>query len=105
MSGRRFQRHKFNAKPTEYDGRRFDSKKEARYAQGLDLRKKAGEIIFYLRQVPFDLPGGVKYRIDFVEFHTDGTVRFIDVKGYDTPMGKAKRKMVEDLYPVKIELA
>jgi len=98
-------KHKFFAKPTEYDGVKYHSKKEAKYAHRLNLLKKSGEIIFYLRQVPVDLPGGVKYRVDFVEFREDGTVHFIDVKGFDTPTGKMKRKMTEDLYPIKIELA
>jgi hypothetical protein len=29
-------RHKYNAKPTEQNGRRYASKAEARYAQGLE---------------------------------------------------------------------
>lgn len=97
-------RHKFHARPTETDGIRFDSKKEARYYETLKAARKAGELVFFLRQVPFDLPGGVKYRVDFLEFWADGTVRVVDVKGYDTPQGKMKRKMVEEIYPISIEL-
>lgn len=100
----KYPKHKYNAKKTEIDGIRFDSKKEARYYQELLLRQRAGEIVFFLRQVPFHLPGNVRHVIDFVEFHTDGTVHIVEVKGYDTPQGKMKRKMVEDVYPVKIEL-
>lgn len=62
----------------------------------------SGDVLFFLRQVPFELPGGVKHFIDFEVFFADGTVEFVEVKGLDTPMGKAKRKMVEDLYPIKI---
>jgi hypothetical protein len=97
------QHHKFHAKPTSYNGIKYASKKEARYAQQLDLRKAAKEIVFFLRQVPFHLPGGVKYVVDFQEFHTDGTVHFVDVKGMRTQAYKAKKKMVEALYPVTIE--
>lgn len=97
-------RHKFKAKPTEADGIRFDSKKEAAYYTTLTLRQKAGEILFFLRQVPFHLPGNIRYVVDFQEFHSDGTVHFIDVKGFETPEFKTKKKMVENLYPVEIEI-
>jgi len=100
----RILKHKYGAVRVERNGFNFDSKKEARYFDELQLRIKAKEVIFFLRQVPFHLPGKVVYRIDFQEFHSDGTVHFIDVKGFDTPMGKLKRKQVEHLYPVKIEL-
>ena len=97
-------RHKFNAVRTEVDGIKFDSKKEAKYYGQLQLRKKSGEIVFFLRQVPFHLPGGVIYRVDFQEFLSDGTIRFTDVKGFSTPEFIMKKKMVEDLYPVEIEI-
>jgi len=96
-------KHKYNAKQVEYDGIKFGSKKEGAYYLQLKLRVKAGEVLFFLRQVPFYLPGGVKYVCDFQEFLTDGTVHFIDVKGMKTDMYKAKKKMVEALYPVEIE--
>jgi len=96
-------RHKFHSIPTESDGIKFSSKKEARYYQTLKLRQAAGEVLFFLRQVPFHLPAQVKYVVDFQEFHADGTVHFVDVKGMETPTFKAKRRMVEALYPIKIE--
>jgi len=97
------QRHKYSAKKSEIDGMTFHSQKEGRYYQKLKLRKKEGEVVFFLRQVPFDLPGKVKYRLDFMEFHRDGTVHCIDVKGMRTSGYIMKKKMVEDLYPVYIE--
>jgi len=100
----RFHRHKFNAIRTEVDGIKFDSKKEAKYYVNLKLRKQSGEIVFFLRQVSIDLPGKVKYRVDFLEFHNDGTVHFVDVKGMETAMFKLKKKQVEALYPIEIEL-
>ena len=98
------QKHKFNAVRTEFDGIKFDSKKEAAYYEQLKIRQKIGEIIFFLRQVPFHLPGGVTYRVDFQEFHTDGSIRFVDVKGMLTKDFIMKKKMVENLYPVEIEI-
>ena len=97
-------RHKFNATRTELDGIKFDSKKEARYYESLKMRVKAGLVVFFLRQVPFHLPGNVTYRVDFQEFHMDGTVHFVDVKGMKTKEFIMKKKMVESLYPVEIEI-
>lgn len=97
-------RHKYSAKAAEHDGYRFDSRMEGRYYEQLKTRQKAGEVVFFLRQVPFFLPGSVKYVVDFVEFLADETVRFVDVKGFDTPMSKMKRKQVEALYPINIDI-
>ena len=96
-------RHKFNAKPTELDGIKFASKKEAKYYQELKLRQAAGEVLFFLRQVPFHLPGNIRYVCDFAEFLADGQVRFVDVKGYKTDMYKLKVKQVKAVFGVTIE--
>ncbi len=98
-------RHKYKAVQVEYDGIKFGSKKEGRYYLDLKLRVKAGEVVFFLRQTAFHLPGGTTYRVDFQEFHADGTVRFIDVKGFKTKEFIKAKKQVEDLYPVVIEVA
>ncbi|WP_414041547.1 DUF1064 domain-containing protein [Acidithiobacillus sp. M4-SHS-6] len=98
-------RHKFHAKPTELDGIRFSSKKEANYYAELLLRQKAGEVLFFLRQVPFHLPGGVRYVVDFVIFEQSGDVRFVDTKGLRTKLYLTKKKMVEALYPITVEEA
>ncbi len=97
--------HKYGAVAVETDGIKFSSKKEARYYQTLKLRQAAGEVVQFLRQVPFYLPGGVKYVCDFMEFRADGTVHFIDTKGMLTESFKAKKRMVEQLFaPIVIEL-
>ncbi len=69
----------------------------------LKLRVKTKEVLFFLRQIPLHLAGGVKYVVDFLEFHSDGTVHFVDVKGLKTPMYVLKKKQVEELYPIQIE--
>lgn len=97
-------RHKFNAKHTEIDGKRFPSKMEGRYYSQLLKRVEAGEILFFLRQIPFDLPGNLTYRADFMTFLSDGSVEIIDVKGMDTPISKLKRRQVEASYPVAIKI-
>jgi ribosomal protein L27 len=95
-------KHKFKAIATFLDGIKFASKKEAaRYSQ-LKLLQQAGEIIFFLRQTPFYLPGNVKYVCDFVVFWQDGSITFEDVKGIKTPMYVLKKKQVESIYPIRI---
>lgn len=97
-------RHKFNAKPVDDDGQHFSSKLEHRYYLHLKLLQKAGEVVFFLRQVPFHLSGNTTYRCDYQVFYTDGTVRFIDCKGMATDIFTLKKKQVEAIYPVEIEI-
>lgn len=98
-------KHKYHAQPTESHGIRFASKREARYYDELLLRKRAGEVVTFLRQVPFHLPGEVRYVVDFLVFLADGSCAFVDVKGHETESFKAKKRMVEDLYaPITIEV-
>lgn len=99
----RIQKHKYNAVAVEFDGIRFDSKKEDRYYQELKLRVASGEVVFFLRQTPFHIGGGT-YRVDFQEFHADGTIHFVDVKGMQTAAFKKSKKQVEQMYPVEIEI-
>lgn len=96
-------RHKFHAIRTVLDGIKFPSKHEGRVYEDLKMRQMAGEIVFFLRQVPLHLPGGVRYVVDFLTFGADGLVRFIDAKGYRTPMYIAKKKILESIYPIQIE--
>lgn len=95
-------RHKFGAVKTERNGFKFDSKKEARRFDDLNLLIRAKEVVFFLRQVPFHLPGNVTYRVDYQIFWANGEVTFEDVKGMRTPTYIMKKKMVESLYPIKI---
>lgn len=97
-------KHKFHAKPCEIDDIKFSSKLEAAYYRKLSILQASGEVLFFLMQVPFGLPGNIKYRCDFQIFWKDGTITFVDVKGVDTPVSKIKRQQVEALYPVKIHL-
>ena len=97
-------RHKFNARITERDGFKFHSKAEAKFYDELKLRQQAGEVLFFLMQVPFHIPPGVKYVCDFQVFYTDGEVEFIDVKGQLLQSFIDKKKMVEHLYPIDIKI-
>ena len=101
--GKGIVRHKYKARPCEIDGWFFPSLKEGRYYSELKLKVRAGIVLFFLRQVPIHLPGGVKMVIDFLEFHTDGTCHFVDAKGKRLRSYIDKKKMVESLYPITIE--
>jgi hypothetical protein len=94
---------KFKNIRCEVDGIGFASKAEAGFYSALKLKQMAGEVAYFLRQVPLHLPGNIRYVVDFVVFEADGRVRYIDVKGVETPMFKLKRKQVEALYPITIE--
>ncbi len=98
-------RHKFNAVKVEYDGIRFDSKLEGDYYLHLMKLKAAGQVVQFLRQVPFHLPGGVRYVVDFMEMWANGALVFTDTKGIETPDFIMKKKLVEDLYrPITINI-
>lgn len=96
-------RSKYGAIPTIIDGIRFDSKREARLYESLKARRAAGEVAFFLRQVPIHLQGGTKLVVDFLVFFTDGRPpEFLDAKGHETPVFKVKRREVEAAYPIQI---
>ena len=95
---------KYRAIPCIIDGIRFDSIKEGAYYCDLKIRVKCGEVRFFTMQTTFHLPGGVKHRVDFVEYWADGSTHFVEIKGLDLPMGRLKRKQVEAIYPVTIEV-
>lgn len=103
---------KYHNKKTFYNGILYDSRAEAKKAQDLDLMIKAGEIDFWLRQVPFKLPGDTVYRLDFVTFkicpdcYSDHgyKVKFIEVKGKKIRLGEIKRKQTEELYGITIQV-
>jgi|ERR1700684_1387270 len=96
--------HKFKSKPIVEDCHHFPSTLEWKYFKHLQLLQKSGEVVFFLRQVPFHLPGGVKYVVDYQVFYSDGRCSFVDIKGFETSEFKIKQKIVQDLYPVEIEI-
>jgi len=97
-----YRKGKYNATSTEVDGIKFHSRKEANRYIDLKRLKLAGEVDFFLRQVPFHLGGGVKYLLDFMVFWTGGEVTFEDVKGFKAAMYTTKKKLVESQYPIQI---
>ena len=97
-------RQKYGAEPTVYNGHRYRSKAEARHAEELDLRKAAGEIRYWLYEVPFRLPGGAVHRVDWMLVLADGTVRWEETKGRDLAMGRLKRRQVSEIFGIHVEV-
>ena len=86
--------NKYKAEKQTYNGRSYHSKKEADYAVNLDWRMKAGEIKEIIPQYKLDLRINGKhwrnYYIDFKVINSDGTVDYIEVKGFATEAWKQK---------------
>lgn len=115
---RRGIKHKFRAIPTERDGIRFDSKREADRYSALRLLEKAGEIseleiqpVFPLvigdrpvliRSAGFPTGRRAKYIADFRYKDKSGARVTEDVKGMDTPLSALKRAIVEAQYGIRI---
>ncbi len=97
-------KHKFKAKSCEYDDIKFPSMLERDCYKMLKSLKEKGVIVFFLRQIGFDLPGGYVHKVDFAVFASND-VLFIEAKGKDLAMGAMKRKQVEEIYAIKIHLA
>lgn len=101
-------RNKYGAKKTEYNGIKYDSKKEAEFARKLDLTRKSlnSNILDVERQVPFEIRlNGIKickYILDFKVTYKTGEIDYIDVKGMKTPVYRLKKKLVEAQYGIKI---
>ncbi len=93
------QRKWTTAKKSEYGGYIFDSKFEASHAADLDILKRAGEIKDYKKQVNIPLVvNGYKigdYRIDFIVYHNDGTIEYVELKGVAFPVWRLKWKILE----------
>lgn len=94
-------RNKFGVAPKEqrtYNGVLYASKAEAEDAIGLDLLLKAKAIRKWERQTPllFAVKGVVVFRhyVDFKVTGLDGSIRYIERKGVETPIYKLKMKLL-----------
>jgi hypothetical protein len=91
---------------SEYDGRVYDSKAEARHAAALDLQKRAGLIRGWLPQVSLPIPE-IKRRlqVDFLVVRLDGTFALQDVKGMrPTRDWQIKRELIEKALGVPVDI-
>ena len=99
----RFQKtNKYGAIKQSYGGYSYHSKKEAQYAAELDWRIKAKEVKSWTRQHRFDLRVNgeliCKYYIDFRAELTDGTIEYIEVKGFETDVWRLKWKLTKAIF-------
>jgi len=103
-------RNKYGAVKTVIDGITFDSKAEANYYASLKRRLDLGEVANIELQPPFPLLAGAgklvgTYKADFAfDDLVEGRRRIIDVKGHDTPLSRFKRKFVQALHGVTVEV-
>ena len=101
--------NKYGAIKTFYNGNKYDSKAEARYAEILDGLLAEGKIKKITRQVVYPLADRkgkhrLRYIADFVVERLDGTLSVIDVKGILTPANNVKLAYVRYTYGVEVEL-
>lgn len=92
---------KYNNKTKQYNGRSYDSIREANHAEELDWRIKAGEIKEVIPQFKISLDVNGKhianYYVDFKVVKSDGSIEFHEVKGYETDTWRLKWKLTEAL--------
>lgn len=99
-------RVKYGNRKITVDGMKFDSQHEADYYLSvLWPRWMAGELVLLARQVPFDLPGGIRYIADFVTVDTAGRVEVIDAKSAITKKNRTyinKKKQMKAIWKIEI---
>lgn len=75
------------------------NKTEARYADELELRLKAGEIEWYgFEAVRLKLAANTTYTPDFMVITKDGVVEMHEVKGFWTSSARVKTKVAADKF-------
>lgn len=98
---------------TAYNGTAFDSKKEARYASDLDLKKNARDprdrVVSYETQAKFPFKHNdvliCVYKLDFLVTYADGHKEYIDVKSVATKKDKVyriKKKMMKAFFDIDV---
>lgn len=98
----KIKKSKYGNKFEKAGGRLYDSKKEARYSEQLELRKLAGEIAEIHPQycLMLDVNGKhvCKYYVDFMVILKDGTIEYHEVKGFETDVWRIKWKLAKAIY-------
>lgn len=88
---------KYANKAVEIDGIRWSSKMEARYYAHLKTLRAAGVLRNFHRQVIVDLGAGVKHLVDFLLIYQhEHQEDYVEIKGFDTPHGRTKRRLAEE---------
>ena len=77
------------------------NKSEANYAKHLELRKQAGEILWWkFEGMKFRLADNTFYTPDFAVLLADGVLEMHEYKGYWLDDARIKIKVAAELYPV-----
>jgi len=111
---------KYGARATVRDGIRFASRLEADRYSELKWLQREGAVRFFLRQVPFDVAEGVRWRADFVVFwkatggffsdappfapQVPACVTIEDTKGHLTDASRVRIKVVEGRYNLRVRI-
>jgi hypothetical protein len=104
MYYQRYSANKYGAQKTIYNGRKYDSKLEARVAQELDLRMKSGEFVEIVPQFRIKLyvylPDNKKadiftYICDFRCERPDGSYLLVEAKGMETSVYRVKKRILD----------
>ena len=93
---------KYRNKPVTVDGIKFHSIRESVYYADLKLRERAGEIRNLTLQPKFPITINGEKVCDVVldfSFYEENRRRVLDIKGFDTPISRLKRKLVHAVYP------
>jgi hypothetical protein len=108
--------NKYRNTKKKVDGINFDSEKEANYYAKLKLLERANEIVKFERQVKMPIEINdihiAYYILDFKVYYPNGDIKYIDIKAQDkktkkwitTDVFKLKKKLIEAIYKIKIEL-
>lgn len=105
-------RSKYNNKKTIYNGVEYQSKKEAKYAEGLDLallEKGPGRLLKWERQIRYPIIINemkvCDYILDFRLYYKD-RIEYVDVKGMKKgpayAMFRLKSKLMKAVYNIDI---
>jgi len=98
-------RSKYGNRRVEVDGKKFDSVHEAEVYGRLTLLHRAGALRVVMRQVPFDLPGGIRYIADFATVDADGRFEVWDAKSEITRKNRVyinKKKQMLEIWGIAI---
>ena len=79
------------------------NKTESAYCQHLELRKRAGEIVWYrFEGIKLRLADNTFYTPDFAVMLATGEMELHEVKGFWTDDARVKTKVAADQYPFRI---
>lgn len=101
---------KYGNKRTEYNGHVFHSKREAAFAQELELLKRAKDKGQRVKDIKYQPVFPIvindkkvcKYVGDFDVLYADGRRVLYDVKGFRTAIYRLKKKLMDAVYGIEI---